>query len=236
MCMCSMCACACAACVHVHVQCIVVHVHVHVVYLHHRVALAGVCICNACTTRAHPRTPRTRAHLERLEHNEAADDGVGRGDGGHDLACDLLDLPPRLARDVEDLRPEIRGGRHKVERLRVVLVELQPAALLVELGRAVGVHALDGAEEDLHAYAYMHTGMRASQRARVRDTRMPHACHVCRLGGRWRRGGPLRSPRGSRRVARPRRGRLHRAGSCPAAAAPLAWHAPSTMSPVSEGA
>ena len=80
-----------------------------------------------------------RAHLERLEHNEAADDGVGRGDGGHDLACDLLDLPPRHARDVEDLRPEIRGGRHKVERLRVVLVELQPAALLVELGRAVGV-------------------------------------------------------------------------------------------------
>ena len=99
------------------------------------------------------RTARTRAHLERLEHDEASDDGVGRGDGGHDLARDLLDLPARLARDVEDLRAQVRGGGHQVERLRVVLVELQPAALLGEVLRALGVHGLDGAEEDLRAYS-----------------------------------------------------------------------------------
>ena len=103
--------------------------------------------------RAHHARSTHSTHLERLENDEAADDGVGRGDGGHDLARDLLDVPPRLARDVEDLRAQVRGGGHEVERLRVVLIELQPAALLGEVLGAFGVHGLDGAQEDLRAYS-----------------------------------------------------------------------------------
>jgi hypothetical protein len=103
--------------------------------------------------RAHHARSTHSTHLERLENDEAADDGVGRGDGGHDLARDLLDVPPRLARDVEDLRAQVRGGGHEVERLRVVLIELQPAALLGEVLGAFGVHGLDGAQEHLRAYS-----------------------------------------------------------------------------------
>ena len=214
--------------------------------LHGCVAPAGVWACarrarrTARTHHAHGtrtarrtarRKARTRAHLERLEHDEASDDGVGRGDGGHDLARDLLDLPARLARDVEDLRAQVRGGGHQVERLRVVLVELQPAALLGEVLRALGVHGLDGAEEDLRAYS-----RQVCPRPCARHT--PGHAHGARIhgdrlgqGGRGRRGGPLRSPRGSTRADRPRRGRRHRAASSPPAAAPRASHAPSTTSP-----
>ena len=65
------------------------------------------------------------------------------------------------------------------------------------------------------------------------DARMARASTGIRLGqgGRGRRGGPLRSPRGSTRADRPRRGRRHRAASSPPAAAPRASHAPSTTSP-----
>mmetsp|Transcript_23308 Transcript_23308/g.68451 ORF Transcript_23308/g.68451 Transcript_23308/m.68451 type:complete len:596 (-) Transcript_23308:61-1848(-) len=70
-----------------------------------------------------------RQDLEGLEHNVAGDDGVRRGDRRDDVASDLLDVPPRLARDAKDGRAQVGRGRHKVERLRVVLVKCEAAHL-----------------------------------------------------------------------------------------------------------
>eukprot|EP00965_Chrysotila_dentata_P032241 1075061-Pleurochrysis_carterae.AAC.11 len=81
--------------------------------------------------------------LEGLEHDEAGDDGVGRGDGRHNVAGDLLDVPARLARDVEDGRAQVGCGGDEVERVGVVLVERERA----NLGRALREHRLDRVQQ-----------------------------------------------------------------------------------------
>ena len=61
--------------------------------------------------------------FQQLDDLDSADDGVGAGDGGHNISCHIFDLVERLEVDRETVHSQVGGRADKVDHVIVVFLE-----------------------------------------------------------------------------------------------------------------